>query len=1050
MTVALSSIAGLSHPRPARALVAVVVAAVGCIALAGCLPIATTFGYGAGDTRTGWFGNQTTLTPGLVSSGTFGEMWNQPVTGQVYAQPVVDKDTIVAATESNDIYGLDATSGAQKWHRQVGVPFNPNDVSCSDLVPTIGVTGTPVIDSATDTAYFVKKTYVTGSSGPAAYFAHAVDVATGAEKAGFPLRLQGTAANDPTTTFDATKHLQRPGLLLMGGVIYAGFGGHCDRANYQGWVIGFTTAGQISTLWDDEAGETGNPGAGIWQSGGGLVSDAPGQIVVTTGNGNLPAGATPGSTPPRQLGEAVVRLTVQPDHSLKATDFFMPYDSDFLNSWDADLGSGAPVALPDIFGTASTPRLGLQMGKQGYLYVLDETHLGGYRQGPSGSDDIVQRLGPFGGTWSKPGVWPGDGGYVYITTASGGNTGSGTTGVLRAFKYGLDGNAKPTFSLVGSSSDSFGFSSGSPVITSNNIQSGSALVWVVWSPDGSGNNSQLRAYDPIPVNGTMNLRWSTPIGQSSKFSVPVVNGNRVIIGTRDGKIRSFGSPINAALTGPSLSFPDTTIGQSAVRTVTLTANFDQTINALSSNSPVFSIGTSSPPLPAHLTSGQTITVPVTFTPTSSDLASANLTATGTAGSIGVGLSGTGRSSGALITANPTVLSLGGGIVNGSPVTASVTLRNAGSVALTVNSVTPPAAPFSVSGLPISGSSLAPGGQVTATVTFAPTATGVFTDQIDVSTTGGDLEVPVSGTATTAPHMVLSTTSLAYGNVVVGGSKSLSFTVSNNGGGPLSLTKSKPPAGVFAATTTIAEGTTIPAGNSVTGVVRFSPTATGAASATWDITGNDGSGPKSIAMTGTGVTSIPINPPSAGGWQLNGSAALSASNLVLTPNAANLAGSAFWPTAVTTSGFTVAFDETIDQGNGADGLTFTFADPGAGATPTSLGGNGGSLGYSGIPGVAVTFDTYQNGNDPSANFMGIATGGNGDTLSYAATNATVPALHNATRHVVISYSGGVLHVTLDGTVVFNQTVTLPSSALVGWTAGTGGSTDRHLVTNAVFG
>ena len=98
---------------------------------------------------------------------------------------------------------------------------------------------------------------------------------------------------------------------------------------------------------------------------------------------------------------------------------------------------------------------------------------------------------------------------------------------------------------------------------------------------------------------------------------------------------------------------------------------------------------------------------------------------------------------------------------------------------------------------------------------------------------------------------------------------------------------------------------------------------------------------------------------------------------------------------------MTFDETIDQGTGADGLTFTFANPALGAVPTSLGGPGGSLGYSGIPGVAVTFDTYQNGPDPSANFMGIATGAQGDILTYLATNTTIPTLLNATRRVVVT-------------------------------------------------
>jgi hypothetical protein len=1043
------AIPDVSKVRPA-ALVSIAAAAAAAVILSACFPTVTTT-YGGSSQRAGWYNTESTLSPGLVSGGTFGEMWNSSVTGQVYAQPVVYQGTIVTVTESNDIYGFDESTGALKWHRQVGVPWNPNDLSCSDLTPNIGITGTPVIDQVSGIAYFVDKTYVSGTSGAATYFAHAVDVSTGAEEAGFPLRLQGTATNDPSTTFNATTELQRPGLLLMDGVVYAGFGGHCDHPNYQGWVIGFTTSGQVSTLWDDEAGQTGNPGAGIWQSGGGLVSDADGDIVLATGNGTIPSAATPGSTPPSQLGQAVVRLRVQSDKSLKPVDFFMPYDSSFLNTWDADLGSGAPIALPtDQFGTPSFPRLGLEIGKEGYLYVLDMTNLGGFRQGASGSDNVIQRLGPFGGAWSKPSVWPGDGGYVYVTTASGGNTGSGTSGQLLAFKYGLDGNGKPTFSLVGNSTDAFGFSSGSPIISSNQTQSGSALVWVVWSSDSTGSNAQLRAYDPIPVNGTMHLRFSIPIGQASKFSVPVISNNRVILGTRDGKLHSYGSPINAPLTGSSLSFPNTTVGQSAVRTLTLTANFDLDVTALSANDPQYVVNTPSPPLPAHVPSGSTITVPVTFTPSGASISSANLSVTTTGGTETFGLSGTGLASGAEIVASPPAVSLGGAIVNGVPVTGSATLRNAGSVALTVNSITAPSAPFTVSGLPTAGSTLAPGASVTATVTFAPTTTGFFTDEIDVVTTAGEITVPVSGTATSAPHMTLSATSIPYGNVTVGLSKSLSFTVTNDGGAALSITKSKPPTGgAFTTTTTIAEGTTIPAGSSVTGTVAFAPTAAGATSAGWDITGNDGSGLKTITFSGTGVAPIPPVPPTSGGWTLNGSATISGPNLILTPNSANKAGSAFWPDPVVTNGFHVAFDETIDQGNGADGMTFTFADPAAGATASSLGADGGGLGYSGIPGVAVTFDTFQNGTDPSSNFVGIATSAIGDNLNYAGTNTTVPALRNTTHHIVVGYLGGVVIVTMDGTTVFTQSVPVPASALIGWTGGTGGQTDRHMVSNVSF-
>jgi hypothetical protein len=1015
--------------------------AVTSVLLSGCY-IGVTTSSGGGNLRAGWYTQQTTLTPGLVSGGNFGEMWNANVTGQVYAQPVVHNGTVVAVTETNDIYGLNEVTGVQTWHRNLGTPFNPQELACNDLLPTIGITGTPTIDPATNTAYFVAKRYLSGSSGPSGHFAHAVDVTTGAERPGFPVQLQGTAANDPTLTFDGRRHLQRPGLLLMDGVVYAAFGSHCGALPHQGWIIGFTTSGQVSTLWTDDAGGNGaRDGAGIWQSGGGIVSDAPGEMVVSSGNGSIPGVATPGSTPPTQLGESVIRLRVQPDKTLRAVDFFMPYDAADLNAWDADLGSGAPVALPtQYFGTPSHPRLGLQIGKQGYLYLLDMTNLGGYQQGPSGSDGVLKRLGPFGGAWSKPAVWGGDGGYVYISYAY---------GQMGAYKYGLDGAGKPTFTEVGKSADSFGFGSGSPVVSSNGTQSGSALVWIIWSPDGGGENAQLRAYDPIPVGGRLNLRYSAPIGTASKFSVPVISNNRVILGTRDGRVKSFGSPISTPLAGSPLSFPNTTVGQSSTQTLTLTANIAVNVTSISSNSPQFTVAAPSPPLPAQLSAGQTLAIPVTFTPTAAAPASATLTVNTNVGPATFTLSGTGLSSGAQLVSTPPAVSLGGAIVNGPPVTGSATLRNIGSQPLTVQAVTLPTAPFSANDVPAVGSTIGAGAEVTVSVAFAPTTIGLFTDELTLTTTGGNVTIPVSGTATSAPHMTLSATMLPYGDVPVGGTRSMSFIVGNDGGGPLTITRSKPPSGVFSATTDIPEGTVIAPGGSITGTVRFAPTALGAASATWDINGNDGSGARVITFTGNGVSASLPNVPAAGGWQLNGFASMSGSDLILTPNEFVRAGSAFWPTPISTDGLTIGFDATIDQGDGADGMTFTFGNPSAGAAPTSIGSAGGGLGYSGIPGVTVTLDTHQNGSDPNGNFVGIATSASGDTFNYAATNTTIPLLDNSTRRVVLRYSGGVLQVSIDGVVYLTQTVSVAPLSYVGWTAATGGLTNRHRVTNVSF-
>ncbi len=253
----------------------------------------------------------------------------------------------------------------------------------------------------------------------------AIDLANGSEEPGFPVELAGAAQNSSEQQFQATNELQRPGLLLMEGVVYAGFGSDCDITPYQGWIFGVSTTGAIKARW---VAQSKYSVSGIWQSGAGLTSDKPGNILISTGNGDTPEGPTPGTTPPGNLAESILRLQVQPDGSLKATDFFAPFDAEVLSSWDADFGSGGVTGLPEAyFGTPSIPHLAVAVGKDGYVYLLNRDNLGGIGEGPSGSDNVVQRIGPYGGVWSRPGVWPGEGGWVYIPTASGGTSASGSS-----------------------------------------------------------------------------------------------------------------------------------------------------------------------------------------------------------------------------------------------------------------------------------------------------------------------------------------------------------------------------------------------------------------------------------------------------------------------------------------------------------------------------------------------------------------------------------------------------------------------------------------------
>src|SRR6185312_11399954 len=141
----------------------------------------------------------------------------------------------------------------------------------------------------------------------------------------------------------------------------------------------------------------------------------------------------------------------------------------------------------------------------------------------------------------------------------------------------------------------------------------------------------------------------------------------------------------------------------------------------------------------------------------------------------------------------------------------------------------------------------------------------------------------------------------------------------------------------------------------------------------------------------------IPDPTAGGWQLNGTAQIVTSpaptNLQLTPATNWVSGSAFYPVPVPGIGITAAFDAYIGPGSGADGMTFTLADASV-TQPTAIGDNGGGEGFSGINGIALSLDTWQKHTKPSSNLVGIATtSAPVQSMNYVKTNTAIPSMIN---------------------------------------------------------
>src|SRR5262249_6645764 len=156
--------------------------------------------------------------------------------------------SVFVATENNSVYSLNRTTGAVNWSRSLGPPRAVSAI-CGDLTPNVGITSTPVYDPASGTLFLVA---LTVQSSIPRYSLYGINAQTGAVTV--QVLIAGHPTNAPNLTFNAAQQYQRPGLLLMNGWVYAGFGSHCDNKPYNGFVAGVNVATRATTIWSDQAG----------------------------------------------------------------------------------------------------------------------------------------------------------------------------------------------------------------------------------------------------------------------------------------------------------------------------------------------------------------------------------------------------------------------------------------------------------------------------------------------------------------------------------------------------------------------------------------------------------------------------------------------------------------------------------------------------------------------------------------------------------------------------------------------------------------------------
>jgi len=501
--------------------------------------------------RTGVNDREYALTTSNVNTDSFGKLFSCYVDGAIYTQPLwvpnlkIDgrpHNVIFVGTTHDSLYAFDAdaTPCSQLWkvnlidtaHGASGerpVPGNVVGKGDGDLLPEVGITGTPVIDPAKGVLYVVSKSM--SSAGTAFYQRlHAIDLVTGAERSGSPIDIAatypGTGDHGSRVAFNARQEHQRAALALVNGVVYIAWGSHEDRSPFYGWIMGYTYNG--ATFKQSYVLNTGpnTHEAGIWMSGAAPAADSGNNLYVITGNGTFDALRT--SPPNTDYGNSLLKLS----SDLKVLQYFTPSAQEYNNATNNDFGAGGAAVLADLPEGSPITHIAIAGGKDGNLFVVNRDSLGGFgddkawQQISIGIEGDMEQNTP-GVIFSVPVLWNN---YLYI---------AGARGPLKAFRLDPTTARLSPASTATVPAKGFGYPGSTPALSSQGAANG--IVWILdngqyCTPASPGcGPSVLHAYDATNLGTEL---WNSSkvaadtAGHAVKFTVPTIANGKVYVGTR--------------------------------------------------------------------------------------------------------------------------------------------------------------------------------------------------------------------------------------------------------------------------------------------------------------------------------------------------------------------------------------------------------------------------------------------------------------------------------------------------------------------------------------
>jgi hypothetical protein len=417
------------------------------------------------------------MTPAAAASLHVDTTFDGTVNGPVWAQPLYvengpgGKGVFIVASDSNDVYALDETTGKPVWQKNMGMPADNSGPGCGNVKP-IGITGTPVIDLGS------RSVYLNAGIGDAnntlsLHVLHALSIDDGSERVGWPVTVN--LKSPQGVQFSAPAENQRGALAFLNGYLYVPYGGHDgDCGNYHGWVVSLAVNNPTALSGYSTSAALG----GMWAVGG-IASDGT-DVFVTSGNTS--GASTWGG------GEAVLRFHdgTAFDGS-RTTDFFYPSDWQNLDAHDTDLG-GTGAFVVDVPG-ASPSSLMVALGKNGVMYLIDRTNLGGKGKGDGTKGEGIFSAKVAGSEiiTAAAAYTTASGTYVVFHARGGGTSCATGSGDLIAVK--INATSPPTFTTAWCQ-DTGG--DASPIVTTTDSTS-NPIVWVV----GAEGTNKLKGWDGV-------------------------------------------------------------------------------------------------------------------------------------------------------------------------------------------------------------------------------------------------------------------------------------------------------------------------------------------------------------------------------------------------------------------------------------------------------------------------------------------------------------------------------------------------------------------------